>query len=45
MGISNTPPVTRTKIIQSMVFIESPDEGIAFLLSFVKAMYYPFRSF
>jgi hypothetical protein len=44
MGISNTPPIARTKIIQSIMFIESRDEGIAFLLSFVKVMYYPSRT-
>jgi hypothetical protein len=41
MGINNTPPITYTKIIQSMVFIEYPNEGIAFLLGFVKVMQYP----
>jgi hypothetical protein len=32
MGISNTPPIAWTKIIQSMVFIKYLHEGIAFLL-------------
>jgi hypothetical protein len=32
MGISNTPPITWTKIIQSMVFTKYLHEGIAFFL-------------
>jgi len=32
LGTSNTPPIAWTKIIQSMVFIEYPHEGIVFLL-------------
>jgi GMP synthase-like glutamine amidotransferase len=41
MGINNTPPVTWTKIIQSMVFIEYLHEHIVLLLSFVEVMQYP----
>jgi hypothetical protein len=42
-GHKNTPPITWTKIIQSMVLIKYPHEGIAFLLGFVKVMQYPFE--
>jgi hypothetical protein len=41
----NTPPITWTKIIQSMVFTEYPHEGIVFILSFVRAMQYPSKIF
>jgi hypothetical protein len=34
LGTSNTPPISWTKIIQFMGFIEYPHEGIAFLLGF-----------
>jgi hypothetical protein len=34
MGTSNTPPITWTKIIQSMVFIKYPHEGITFYFRF-----------
>jgi hypothetical protein len=35
MGISNTPPIAWTKIIQSMVFIKYLHEGIIFLLGLI----------
>jgi hypothetical protein len=41
MGISNVVLIAWTKIIQSIVFIEYLHKGIAFLLSFVRAMQYP----
>jgi hypothetical protein len=44
LGTINTPPITLTKIIQSMVFIKYPHEGNVFLLGFVKAMQYPFMT-
>jgi len=44
MGISNTLLIAWTKIIQSIVFIKYFHEGIAFLLSFVRAMHYPTRT-
>jgi hypothetical protein len=34
MGTSNTPFIVWTKIIQSMVFIKYPHEGISFLFRF-----------
>jgi len=34
LNISNAPPIALTKIIQSMVFIEYPHEGIAFFFRF-----------
>jgi hypothetical protein len=45
MGIRNTPLIAWTKIIQSMMFIEYPHEGLSFLLGFVKVMQYPSRTF
>jgi len=45
MGISNTPPITWIKIIQSIVFVEYLHEGIAFLLGFVRVMQYPSKTF
>jgi len=44
MGISNTPLIACTKIIQSIVFIKYLYEGITFLLSFVKAIQYPTKT-
>jgi hypothetical protein len=44
-GHKQYPPKVWIKIIQIMVFIEYPHEGIAFLLGFVKAMQYPSRTF
>jgi len=38
MGISNTPLITQTNIIQSIVFIDYSHGHIAFLLSFFWAM-------
>jgi len=32
MGISNTPPIARTKIIEPMLFVDYPKQGIAFLV-------------
>jgi len=45
LGTNDTQPIAWIKIIQSMVFIEYFREGIAFLLGFVKAMFYPSRTF
>jgi len=41
MGMNNTPPIAQTKIIKPMVFVDYPNEGIAFLLNFGMAMQYP----
>jgi hypothetical protein len=45
MGISNTPSIAWTKIIQSIMFIKYLHEGITFLLGFVRAMQYPSKTF
>jgi hypothetical protein len=34
MGMSNTPLIAQTKIIESMVFVDYPKEGIIFLIGF-----------
>jgi len=34
LGTTNTPPMTWTKIIKSMVFTKYPHEGITFLFRF-----------
>ncbi len=44
LGISNTPPIAWTKIIQSIVFINHLHQSIAFLLGFVWVMQYPSKS-
>jgi hypothetical protein len=44
LDISNTPPKAWTKIIQTMLYLKYPHEGIAFLLGFVKAMQYLSKS-
>jgi hypothetical protein len=44
LGMNNTPLIAQTKIVEPMVFIDYPNEGIAFLLSFVMAMQYPSNS-
>ncbi len=45
LGTSNTPPITLTKIIQSIMFTNYPHEGIAFLLGFGMVMEYPSNFF
>jgi hypothetical protein len=40
MGMSNTPVIAWTKIIQPMVFIEYRNESITLLLSFVRVTQY-----
>jgi hypothetical protein len=44
LGTSNTLPIAWTKIIQSIIFTNYLDEGIAFLLGFVWAMQYPYKN-
>jgi hypothetical protein len=44
MGISNTPLIAWTKIIQSMVFTKYLNEGISFFLGFVKVIQYLSRT-
>jgi hypothetical protein len=44
LGTSNTFLIGWTKILQSIVFTNYPHEGTAFLLGFVWAMQYPFKS-
>ncbi len=34
MGMNNTPLITRTKIINSMVFVDYPKKGMTFLIGF-----------
>ncbi len=41
LGMNNTPLIVWTKIIESMVFIDYPNEGIVFLLGFGIDMQYP----
>jgi hypothetical protein len=43
MGTNNTPLITWTKIIQPMVFIVFPNEGVLFIVGFVMAMHYPLK--
>jgi len=39
--MSNTPLIAQTKIIEPMVFVDYPKEGIAFLLGYGMATQYP----
>jgi hypothetical protein len=43
MGMSNTPPIAQTKIIEPMVFVDYPNKGIVFFIGFGMAMQYPSR--
>jgi hypothetical protein len=36
--MNNTPPIAQTKIIEPMVFVDYPNEGIDFFLGFGIAM-------
>jgi len=44
MDTINTPPIAYSKIIQSILSIKYLHEGIAFLLGFVRAVQYLFKS-
>jgi len=41
MGRRNTPPITKTKIIQSIIFTNYSHKGVAFFVGFVRIMQYP----
>jgi hypothetical protein len=41
--MNNTPLITRTKIIEPMVFANYPKKGITFLLGFGMALQYPYK--
>jgi hypothetical protein len=43
--MSNTPLMAWVKMVDPMLFIKHPNEGISYLLGFLKIMQYPFQNF
>jgi len=43
--MSNTPLMAWVKMVDPMLFIEHPNEGISYLLGFFLIMQYPFQIF